>query len=100
MQGRLALISSRTEAQQLALLDVARDGEYWWPTCASYGITLVRRESQSEGEGFWGCANFPRCRTHMQLRRATPRSRIRDLSRTLRRWLGISALGEQMSPID
>ncbi len=52
----LKLITSRTPEQQKELLDIAYEGEYSIPTCASCGIKLVKRTK------FWGCSNFPRCR--------------------------------------
>lgn len=56
----LKQIETRTPEQQKQLLDVAFEGEYWRPTCASCGIKLVERQS---GRGsFWGCTNYPRCK--------------------------------------
>ena len=52
----LKLITTRTLEQQKELLDIAYEGEYSIPTCASCGIKLVKRTK------FWGCSNFPRCR--------------------------------------
>lgn len=65
--GLLALIAKRTPEQQQALLDVAHEGEYWRPTCASCGIKLVERTPAKGGIGFWGCSNYPRCKTRMQM---------------------------------
>lgn len=57
----LKQIETRTPEQQKQLLDVAFEGEYWRPTCASCGIKLVERQS---GRGsFWGCTNYPKCKT-------------------------------------
>lgn len=63
----LSLIAKRTPEQQQALLDVAHEGEYWRPTCASCGIKLVERAPTKGGAGFWGCSNYPRCKTRMQM---------------------------------
>lgn len=63
----LSLIAKRTPEQQQALLDVAHEGEYWRPTCASCGIKLVERTPTKGGAGFWGCSNYPRCKTRMQM---------------------------------
>ena len=57
----LKQIATRTDEQQRQLLEVAYEGEYWRPTCATCGIKLVERSSQSRS--FWGCTNFPRCKT-------------------------------------
>ena len=70
VDGLLALIGRRSPEQQRALLDVALEGEYWRPTCASCGIKLVERPSR-KGSAFWGCVNYPRgCRTKLQMRTA------------------------------
>ena len=58
----LALIARRTPQQQQALLAIAYEGDYWRPTCASCGVKMVARTPAKGGAGFWGCANFPRCR--------------------------------------
>jgi restriction system protein len=59
----LGLIAKRTPAQQQALLAVAHEGEYWRPTCASCGIKLVERTPSKGGAAFWGCSNYPRCKS-------------------------------------
>ena len=61
-EGLLALIAQRTPEQQLALLAVAHEGEYWRPTCASCGLKMVERRPREGGAAFWGCPTFPRCR--------------------------------------
>ncbi len=58
----LALIARRTPPQRQALLEIAYEGDYWRPTCASCGVKMVARTSTRGGAGFWGCAHFPRCR--------------------------------------
>lgn len=68
MSSLLRLIGSRTHEQQEALLSVALEGEYWKPTCASCGIKMVEREPTAGGRPFWGCSNFPKCRTTMPKR--------------------------------
>jgi restriction system protein len=69
--GLLALIAKRTPEQQQALLDVAYEGEYWRPTCASCGIKLVERNSAKSSNPFWGCRNYPRCRSRLTMTMAT-----------------------------
>lgn len=64
----LALIGRRSQSQQEELLGVAYEGEYWRPTCASCGVKMVGRTPAKGGSQFWGCANFPRCRTTMPMR--------------------------------
>ncbi len=60
----LKLIATRTPEQQKELLDIAYEGEYSIPTCASCGIKLVKRAK------FWGCSNYPRCRTQIYFKAA------------------------------
>lgn len=67
-QGILVLISKRTLEQQQALLDVALEGEYWRPTCVNCGVKLMERTPRGGGKAFWGCKNYPRCKTTMQMR--------------------------------
>ncbi|MBS0427840.1 MAG: restriction endonuclease [Proteobacteria bacterium] len=64
----LKLIGQRTPEQQAALLAVALEGEYWKPTCASCGIKAVERERKRDGGKFWGCSNYPRCKTTFTMR--------------------------------
>lgn len=66
--GLLALIAERTPGQQQALLAVALEGEYWRPTCASCGVKMVERTGRGSGKDFWGCVNYPRCRTTLEMR--------------------------------
>ena len=69
VDGLLALIATRTPEQQQALLQVAFDGQWWRPTCASCGIKLVERTARQSGRAFWGCENFVRgCKTQMAMR--------------------------------
>jgi restriction system protein len=63
--GLLTLIAQRTPEQQQALLAVAYEGDYARPTCASCGIKMVDRTPSKGGSAFWGCVNFPRCRSRM-----------------------------------
>ena len=66
VRSLLELIASRDAKQQEQLLRVAFYGEYWRPTCASCGIKLVERVSRDEGKPFWGCRNYPKCKTKMR----------------------------------
>lgn len=68
VNGLLSLVAQRTPEQQRALLAVALQGDYWRPTCVNCGIKMVNRASRVDGSGFWGCENFPRCRTTMPMR--------------------------------
>lgn len=64
----LTLIASRTPAQQAELLDVALEGEYWRPTCASCGTKMVERRPANGSAAFWGCVSYPRCRSKLYIR--------------------------------
>ncbi len=68
----LALIAKRSPEQQQALLVVAFEGDYWRPTCASCGIKLVERTPAKGGAAFWGCSNYPRCKSRLPMA-AVPR---------------------------
>jgi restriction system protein len=66
--GLLRLIATRDAEQQRQLLRVAYEGEYWRPTCASCGIKMVERTPRGGGQKFWGCAQFPDCRSTLPMR--------------------------------
>lgn len=66
-KGLLALIAKRTPEQQQELLNVAYEGEYWRPTCASCGVKLVERTPANGGAHFWGCSNYPRCKSKLPM---------------------------------
>ena len=69
VDGLLRLIATRTPEHQQALLEVAFDGEWWRPTCASCGIKLVERTARQSGRLFWGCANVAHgCRIQLPMR--------------------------------
>lgn len=63
--GLLKLIAARTPAQQQALLQVAFEGDYGRPTCASCGVKMVERTPSKGGADFWGCSNYPRCKSRL-----------------------------------
>lgn len=66
----LKLIAQRTPEQQERLLAVAYEGEYWKPTCASCGIKMTERTSVKDGNRFWGCVNYPRCKRTLPMKSA------------------------------
>ncbi|MBK1685218.1 restriction endonuclease [Rhodoferax fermentans] len=63
----LAMIAKRSTEQQQALLDVAFEGEYWRPTCASCGVKMVERTPAKGGAKFWGCSHYPRCKSRLPM---------------------------------
>lgn len=48
------------------LLKFAFEGGYTTPTCASCGIRMVKRDGKRGA--FWGCLNYPKCRSGFQNR--------------------------------
>lgn len=64
----LMMIAKRPEDQQQALLDVALEGEYWKPTCVNCGVKMVSRTPRNGGKDFWGCVNYPSCKTTLPMR--------------------------------
>jgi len=68
VDGLLGLISKRTPDEQAALLAVALEGDYRRPTCVNCGVKMVERAPRKGGSAFWGCTNYPRCKTTMPMR--------------------------------
>lgn len=62
----LSMLMKLPEEKRRRLLEFATDGDYTTPTCASCGIKMVRRTGK--GGEFWGCTNYPACRTTMFLK--------------------------------
>lgn len=52
--------------KQKALLAFAFDGDYRTPTCASCGTKMIGRDSKRGP--FWGCIQYPRCKTTLAMR--------------------------------
>lgn len=66
--GLLEMIALRPLDEQKELLKLALEGEYWRPSCVSCGIKLLDRVEPVEGRPYWGCANYPQCKTTMPKR--------------------------------
>jgi restriction system protein len=66
-RGLLALIAKRSPEQQKALLEVAYEGDYWRPTCASCGTKMVERTPAKGGHRFWGCSGYPKCKSWLPM---------------------------------
>jgi restriction system protein len=73
ISGLLALIDKRSTDEQAHLLAIALHGEYWKPTCVNCGNKMVEREPKKSGAPFWGCVNYPRCKTTMPMLSARQR---------------------------
>ncbi len=72
MDGAAVLdsILALTGEQQAGLLQLATAGDYTTPTCPSCAVKMKKREPKGGGKAFWGCVNYPRCRTRIQIARA------------------------------
>jgi len=63
----LAKIRALREENQRLLLAIATAGDFTRPTCPSCGVKMVRRIARASGDAFWGCPNFPGCRTTLRI---------------------------------
>jgi restriction system protein len=54
-------------AQQANLIKIATEGDYTTPTCPSCDKKMIKRTGE-RGE-FWGCVNYPRCKTTINVRK-------------------------------
>lgn len=63
-QSIIDLINKLDEGTRKRIYDVATEGDYTTPTCASCGIKMIARDK------FWGCANYPRCKTKIYFKAA------------------------------
>jgi hypothetical protein len=61
-------------SDQIRLFEIATEGDYTTPTCASCGIKMIVKtaaKGRSEGSSFWGCPNYPRCTQTFRMSGAT-----------------------------
>lgn len=57
------------------LLECATRGDYTTPTCPNCDVKMVLRtaaKGRNEGEDFWGCRHYPRCRQTFKCTAAEP----------------------------
>ncbi|MDB5765001.1 MAG: putative restriction endonuclease [Herminiimonas sp.] len=59
--GFVKKLQELPKERQDALLRFAFEGDYKTPTCASCGIKMVKRDGKRGA--FWGCVNYPRCKS-------------------------------------
>ena len=59
-----------TDEQQAGLLRLATAGDYTTPTCPSCAVKMTKREPKAGGKTFWGCVNFPRCKSIINMAKA------------------------------
>lgn len=64
---QLKTIQSFTKEQQSHLYKIATKGDFTTPTCARCDEKMVKRKGKEKE--FWGCANYPRCRNILQMRK-------------------------------
>jgi len=67
----LELIQTLPEEKQLTLLNQITTGDYTTPSCPSCDIKMTQRTSKKGnniGSKFWGCINFPRCRSTLHIK--------------------------------
>lgn len=60
-------IQSFKPEQQKKLFQIATNGDYTTPTCARCDVKMIKRNSE-RGE-FWGCVNYPRCKSKLSIRK-------------------------------
>ncbi|HZZ95068.1 MAG TPA: restriction endonuclease [Usitatibacter sp.] len=63
----LRKIDALADDQRSSLLALATAGDFTRPTCPSCGVKMVRRIAKASGDPFWGCENFPGCRTTLRI---------------------------------
>jgi hypothetical protein len=68
----VAKIDALRDDRRAALLAVATAGDFTRPTCPSCGVKMVRRIARASGDPFWGCHNFPGCRTALRIAAEAP----------------------------
>jgi len=59
-------ITKLSDERQSQLLKLALEGDYTTPTCPRCGIKMKlrsARKGKNSGNKFWGCVNYPRCRS-------------------------------------
>lgn len=66
-EGFLAKLLALAPERQQSLLNFATEGDFTTPTCPSCGIKMVFRTPKTGGNPFWGCQNYPRCTTRLQV---------------------------------
>ena len=64
--GFIEKIQELSSECQAELLKFALEGDYSTPSCASCGVKMVKRNSKHGL--FWGCRNFPRCKSKLGIR--------------------------------
>jgi len=69
----LQQIKELPESSQRALLDKVTRGDYTTPSCPACGTKMVIRTAMKGaniGNKFWGCNNFPKCRSTLRAKKS------------------------------
>ena len=66
---QIKIIQSFSQQQQNQLYKFATEGDYTTPTCVKCDKKMVKRVGKEKGNEFWGCANYPKCRNMLQMRK-------------------------------
>ncbi len=64
---QIKMVLSLPLVQQNRLIKIAIEGNYQTPTCPSCDKKMIKRNGE-RGE-FWGCVNYPRCKTTINARK-------------------------------
>ena len=64
----LSKILELPEEKKQTLLRLATKGDFRTPTCPNCSVKLVIRTARRNGEQFWGCVNYPRCKQTFKLK--------------------------------
>ncbi|MDD2541061.1 MAG: restriction endonuclease, partial [Desulfuromonadaceae bacterium] len=65
-RGLISRIKMLPIDDQRMLLNMALEGDYSTPTCASCGIKMALKKGRTSS--FWGCINYPRCKSKIYTR--------------------------------
>lgn len=62
------LINDLDEINKQRIDQIATEGDYTTPTCVHCNVKMIKRiatKGKDEGNAFWGCINYPKCRKTM-----------------------------------
>lgn len=62
-------IKRLSKEKQATLYQIATKGDYTTPTCPSCDKKMLKRTGKNSGGEFWGCANYPKCKNTLQVRK-------------------------------
>jgi len=68
----IKLINKLPQESRKKIFNVATEGEYTTPSCVKCDVKMIRRTVKNgdrKGNEFWGCANFPKCRNIMHMKK-------------------------------